>query len=302
MFVQGNTFANIFKKLRKLLLDAPIVISREQETRELLSFSFELTNPRNRLIYHQQRKYNYAFNIAEMFSHIAGINSVQYMDFWNSNYKQFSDNGVNFLGNYGERLKFQIPNLINKLRRHPHTRQATLSIYNSNDIMRETKDVPCTIALDFKIRDNKLYLHTFMRSNDLIFGLQYDLVAFTLMQEIIANSIGVELGSYNHTAASLHVYKKHWELLKDMSNVKHIEMEKVTETYCDILSYANEANRIAIDPDYYSNIKGHLMDSLYLHKLRKFGVLENIEIDYTQLSNYLVKIMKLKTNMRGSKP
>ncbi len=295
MFIQGTTFRNIFNELREVLLHAPIVAPREQKTRELLGVSIRLTCPRNRLIYHSKRKYNFAFNIAETFSYLAGINSVQYLDFWNSNYKQFSDNGVNFRGNYGERLKFYIPELIEKLKSDPDTRQATLSIYNSEDMMRETKDTPCTLALDFKIRGGRLYLHVFMRSNDLIFGLQYDLVAFTLMQEIIANTVGVKLGNYTHTTASLHVYEKHWDLLKDMIGVEAVEMEKVTETYYDILICANEANRMAIDPKYYSNIEGHLMDSLYLYKLRKLSLLTKIKIDYTQLSDYLVKIMKLKT-------
>lgn len=292
MFVQGDTFCSIFKKLRKFLLNAPIVTPRGQKTRELLSFSFELTNPRNRLIYHPQRKYNYAFNIAEMFSHVAGINSVQYVDFWNSNYKQYSDNGINFYGNYGERLKLYIPALINKLKYRADTRQATLSIYNSADMMQVTKDTPCTLALDFKVRDKKLHLHVFMRSNDLIFGLQYDLVAFTLMQEIIANTIGVELGNYNHTTASLHIYERHWELLRVMQNIKHVEMSKVTEVYEDILNYANEANRMAIDSEYYSSIDVHLMDSLMLYKRRKFGFLN--ELDISRTNDYLAKIMRLK--------
>jgi len=293
MFVQGTTFQDIFNKLRQFLLDAPIVAPRGQRTKELLSVSIELTNPRNRLIYHTKRKYNFAFNVAETISHIAGINSVQYIDFWNSNYKQFSDNGVNFSGNYGERLKFYIPKLISKLVSSPNTRQATLSIYNSEDMGRVTKDTPCTLALDFKIRNKKLYLHTFMRSNDLIWGLTYDLVAFTLMQEIIANSVGVELGNYNHTTASLHVYEKHWELLKNMEDVEAVKMEKVTETYSDILKYANEINRMAIDPKYYSNVNGgHLMDALVIYKLRKFKLLNERYVN--QIGNYLTKIMRLR--------
>jgi len=294
MFVQGDTFCNVFKKLRKVLLDAPVIAPRGQKTKELLSVSIELTNPRNRLIYHPKRKYNYAFCVAEMISYLAGINSVQYIDFWNSNYKQFSDNQVNFQGNYGERLKLYMYELVMKLRSDPDTRQATLSIYNSNDMIRETKDVPCTIALDFKVRDNKLHLHTFMRSNDLIFGLQYDLPVFTMIQEIIANTLGVELGNYNHTTASLHVYERHWNLLQEMIDIEDIKMEKVTEVYEDILKYGNEVNRMSIDPEYYSNIGGHLIDSLYLYKLRKLGLLTKSRIDYTQLSDYLVKIMNLK--------
>jgi len=297
MFVKGDTFCDIFKELRTALIGAPIVSPRNQATKELLSVSFELTNPRNRLIYHPKRKYNYAFNVAEMISYLSGINSVQYMDFWNSNYKNFSDNGVNFRGNYGERLKFYITELIEKLRSNPDTRQATLSIYNSEDMMRETKDAPCTLALDFKIRNKKLHMHVFMRSNDLIWGLMYDLPAFTMMQEILANTVGVELGSYNHTAASLHVYEKHWQLLTEMYDVEFVEMKKINETYENILAYGNVVNRMAIDLDYYSSFTGHLIDSLWLYKLRKLDLLNYTKIDFNKLDKYLVKIMELGGNI-----
>jgi thymidylate synthase len=58
------------------------------------------------------------------------------------------------------------------------------------------------------IRDDKLLCITNMRSNDAILGLSYDMFSFTMLQEFVANMIGVEVGPYYHNAGSFHVYVK----------------------------------------------------------------------------------------------
>lgn len=47
-----------------------------------------------------------------------------------------------------------------------------------------------------------------MRSNDAYFGLPHDVFAFTMLQELVARSIGVELGEYKHSVGSLHLYEE----------------------------------------------------------------------------------------------
>jgi thymidylate synthase len=49
-------------------------------------------------------------------------------------------------------------------------------------------------------------MFTFMRSNDARAGLVHDIFAFTMLQEMIAKSLGLNLGVYRHYAASLHIY------------------------------------------------------------------------------------------------
>ena len=50
-----------------------------------------------------------------------------------------------------------------------------------------------------------------MRSNDAFLGLSHDVFAFTMLQEIIARAVGVELGTYKHAVGSLHLYDEHRE-------------------------------------------------------------------------------------------
>jgi len=57
-----------------------------------------------------------------------------------------------------------------------------------------------------------------MRSNDAFLGLPHDVFAFTFLQEIIARSVGVELGLYKHAVGSLHLYDKHQAKAKQFLN------------------------------------------------------------------------------------
>jgi thymidylate synthase len=46
----------------------------------------------------------------------------------------------------------------------------------------------------------------YMRSNDVFLGLPHDVFCFTMLQEIIAASLGAKIGTYTHLAGSLHLY------------------------------------------------------------------------------------------------
>ena len=67
------------------------------------------------------------------------------------------------------------------------------------------------------IRDNKLHCTTVMRSNDVVFGLSYDLSFFISLQKYIADRLGVLYGSYTHYTFSMHVYEKDFDLVNDIA-------------------------------------------------------------------------------------
>ncbi len=56
-----------------------------------------------------------------------------------------------------------------------------------------------------------------MRSNDVIWGLSYDLYVLTMFQEMMASELNVELGWYQHNAASLHIYERHLDMAARIS-------------------------------------------------------------------------------------
>lgn len=101
------------------------------------------------------------------------------------------------------------------------TRQAILHFNLPEHAMIGVKDFPCTMYANFLIREDKLHLSVFMRSNDLVLGLVYDMVWFiNLMNRMIKELKDVypnlTIGTYTHHANSMHLYERDCDKVKKM--------------------------------------------------------------------------------------
>ncbi len=209
-----DTLADVYKTIGKQLLNfGNIYKPRGMETKELLNVNFVLNNPRCRLIYNPKRKFSLIYAIVESLMLVNYSNELKYYSYFNENIKQFSDDGITLNGAYGSRIAHLIPFIIKKIKEDKDSRQCVLPIYSYNDISARTKDVPCTLNLHFMIRNNKLNLHVYMRSNDIIWGTPYDIFQFTMLQEVLANELSIDIGKYYHNVTSLHVYEKFYPVL-----------------------------------------------------------------------------------------
>lgn len=101
----------------------------------------------------------------------------------------------------------QIERVIDRLRRKPDTRRAVISILEPSDLGPGKAEAPCTIALQFIRRRERLHLVAMMRSNDAYLGFPHDVFCFTMIQELVARSLGIQVGEYHHFATSLHLYE-----------------------------------------------------------------------------------------------
>lgn len=121
------------------------------------------------------------------------------------------DSGL-FHGAYGLRTRGQYDEVIRKLRHDPDSRQAVVTIWDPKlDNLPEKRDYPCTVLHQFRIRDGRLNMSVYMRSNDAWLGLGYDGFQFTRVQIALASVLGVEVGTYAHHAGSLHLYEQHYD-------------------------------------------------------------------------------------------
>jgi thymidylate synthase len=207
------------KTLSYLLSNGRKVYPRGMGVHEITAFGFQLLQPRARLIYNSARKMSLMFAIGELLWYLRGSNECEIISYYNKRYPQFSDDGAILHGAYGKRIfgeTNQWGRIIELLREDPDTRQAVITIHQPSDLMIQSKDIPCTCSLQFFIRDKKLELIVHMRSNDIIWGTCYDVFSFTMFQEIMANELGLELGSYTHFVGSMHLYDHHINLAKDI--------------------------------------------------------------------------------------
>lgn len=120
---------------------------------------------------------------------------------------KYKDHGV-FHGGYGQRVYGRLGPIVELLKKDPESRQAVLSIYDATrDLGFETKDVPCTLTIQFFVREGRLCARTSMRSNDVWLGMPYDLIQFCALQGAVAAGLGLPMGWYAHTVGSMHLYK-----------------------------------------------------------------------------------------------
>jgi thymidylate synthase len=108
-------------------------------------------------------------------------------------------------GAYGPRTVDALRHVVQLLVDDPTTRRAVVAIWRAEDLTHDG-DRPCTLTLQFRVRDGRLDLTTSMRSQDVWLGVPYDYFMFTQLQLSVAYHLGLYPGSYAHYANSLHLY------------------------------------------------------------------------------------------------
>lgn len=141
--------------------------------------------------------------------------------FWST----IKDDNGNVVSNYGYWIfhheeadgKTRFDRCVELLVADPDTRKAIINIHEPINSVINPKDTPCTLALQFLIRNGQLHMIVTMRSNDLVTGWCNDILQFQFIALLLYSTLkfkfemDIVLGSYIHQAASLHIYDKHYD-------------------------------------------------------------------------------------------
>lgn len=191
--------------IHDVLHDGKEINPRGMQTRELLGYQLRLEDMSRCIITNSVRKLNYAFMVAEWLWIMFGRQDTKFIGAFNKKIMHYSDDGINFYGAYGPRFEYQIGYVYKTLLNDMSSRQAIITTWRPSPI--ESKDIPCTISLQFLIRDDRLHVIANMRSNDVFFGLPYDTFNFCQLGNLVASMLKVDRGSYILNAGSFHLYK-----------------------------------------------------------------------------------------------
>lgn len=184
-------------------------------TIELLGVTLRLTKPRARLSRSEDRGKPFSA-LGELLWYLSGSDRLDFIEPYVPRYKEDAEEGI-IHGAYGPRLfamrgkSNQIDNVIALLKKSPGSRRAVIQLFNAEDIERRYLEIPCTTTLQFLSREGRLHLSVTMRSNDAYFGLPHDVFCFTMIQEMVARTLRLELGDYYHYVGSMHLYETHIE-------------------------------------------------------------------------------------------
>lgn len=199
------------------------------------------TEPRERVLFNRARDCNHFFHLFESLWMLAGRNDLAPIVFYLPKMAEFSDDGgVTQPDAYGYRWRQyfgwdQLNNIVDELKNDPTSRRVVLQMWNawhgknalnsyvSSDAHSAacgSKGVPCNTQAYFEITKSEighpdgapqLNMTVCNRSNDMIWGmLGANVVHFSMLQEYLANAIGVQVGKYHQFTNNLHVYTKTW--------------------------------------------------------------------------------------------
>ena len=189
-----------------------------KETKEILNFTQTIDDPKTKVTLNPRRKLNIPAAVARFLWIMAGSDRLADIAFYEPRVSFFSDDGISVPGSsYGHRILRPRPGLnqlkavINRLRKDKYSRRAAIAIYQAEDAVRESHDIPCAFGIFYHIREDQLHATTVMRSNNAFTLMPYNVFEFGLLAEVVAAELDVPLGSLTHSALSMHIYKDDYE-------------------------------------------------------------------------------------------
>ncbi len=99
----------------------------------------------------------------------------------------------------------QIGWVINEIKRNPNSRRLVISAWHPANAA-VSKLPPCHYTFTFNVNDGKLNCHLTQRSGDIALGIPFNLAAYSLLTQIIAQETNLNLGFFAHTIIDAHIY------------------------------------------------------------------------------------------------
>lgn len=168
-----------------------------------MQYRFDANNP---VIANPRRKLSYRLMAAEAHWILSGQNHI-----FDKRYERFSDDGQFLYGAYGPKFVAQLPYVVKELKNDLGTRRAVISLWERSPDP-QSKDLPCTLSMQFLVRGGVISAVVSMRSSDIWLGIPYDLFSFSCMLNTVRlhmrkAGLWFNLGTVFINPGSCHLYE-----------------------------------------------------------------------------------------------
>ncbi len=152
---------------------------------------------------------------------------------------------------YGHRWRHyfgrdQLLDLVEHLHKEPSSRHGVVVMWDpATDGLTapKRKNVPCPFCWTANIINGRFNLHLVIRSNDMMLGNPHDTAGFALLQAMLAQELGVEVGKLTVSISHAHIYENHYSQTEEL-------LEREGHTHSEILCNLPENSfRRALDED-----------------------------------------------------
>jgi thymidylate synthase len=108
----------------------------------------------------------------------------------------------------------QIGAVIETLKTDPNSRRMVVTAWEPGNALN-SKLPPCHYTFAFNVQGSRLNCHLTQRSGDIALGIPFNLAAYSLLTQIIAQETNFEPGFFSHTIVDAHIYVNHVDGLRE---------------------------------------------------------------------------------------
>lgn len=190
-------------------------------SREILNYSFEVDHSVDSLEIPDVAPilFHFPYMAALIAWSLDGRKDVATLEHYRPAAGQYSDDGLNLCGAFGERMfarpspgDGQLDSVLQRLRMDPSSRRTFVPILEPRDNTTSSLEHPCASGIQLFVRRGKLHMWVVMRAQQALTVLPYDYVLFAFIHLYLAGKLGLTAGRYIHTAGTFHIYESELEL------------------------------------------------------------------------------------------
>ncbi len=108
----------------------------------------------------------------------------------------------------------QIAEVMKQLQSNPNSRRMVVTAWEPGNA-RTSKLPPCHFSFVFNVQDKKLNCHLTQRSGDIALGIPFNIAAYSMLTQAVAQEARLDLGYFSHTIVDAHIYMNHVDGLKE---------------------------------------------------------------------------------------
>ena len=124
----------------------------------------------------------------------------------------------------------QLTELINGLRKDPHSRRHIITAWNPGELELMALP-PCHMMAQFYVsKDNKLSCQMYQRSADMFLGVPFNIASYALFTHMIAQVCKMDVGELIIVLGDAHIYENHIDQVKEQLSRKPLPLSKLVLT------------------------------------------------------------------------
>jgi len=233
--IRGTSNVVVMLQMYACVAEGREVEARGAKTRNIRDLAIVLNSNHSVLTSFEARKMSLAYAKREWLWYLGADPYDSSIERHATAWAKIKQPDGSYFSNYGQYIFGSPTNLdmasqfefvVDTLHTDRDTRRASMVLLRPEHLFESNPDVVCTYAINFGIEGDRLDMTVMMRSNDVIFGFTNDAFCFWQLHTFVHAMLSdrypdLQLGTYTHFTNSMHVYERHYDMIKRIVDGGH---------------------------------------------------------------------------------